>query len=106
MFETIWNSKTTTIPGPQDEIKEGWGLPRSLEELIRSIPGPTFSVNQSPPRSHSIGEEEEIAGSKGNQVILVFFIGGVTFAEISALRFLASRSEGMYLFIFCSSIGG
>jgi hypothetical protein len=28
------------------------------------------------------------------QVVLVFFIGGVSYAEIAALRYLASRDEG------------
>lgn len=28
------------------------------------------------------------------QLVLVFFIGGCTYAEIAALRFLASREEG------------
>lgn len=31
------------------------------------------------------------------QVVLVFFLGGCTFAEISALRFLAGRDEGTYI---------
>ena len=37
------------------------------------------------------------------QVVLVFFLGGCTFAEISALRFLAGRDEGtciMTVFLF------
>ena len=37
------------------------------------------------------------------QVVLVFFLGGCTFAEISALRYLAGRDEGtciMTVFLF------
>ena len=37
------------------------------------------------------------------QLVLVFFIGGCTYAEISALRFLAQREDGMCL-CACASI--
>ena len=29
------------------------------------------------------------------RIVLVFFLGGVTYAEISALRFLSQREDGM-----------
>lgn len=41
------------------------------------------------------------------QVILVFFLGGCTFAEISALRYLAGRDEGtciMTMFLLINDV--
>jgi hypothetical protein len=35
---------------------------------------------------------------------LVFFVGGVTFAEISALRFLSSRMDGRDIIVGATSI--
>lgn len=32
--------------------------------------------------------------------VLVFFIGGVTYAEISALRFLSSKDESMIVYFY------
>jgi len=45
----------------------------------------------------SIGEQK---------VTLVFFLGGVTFAEVSALRFLAHVEDGndRFLYQFCRNI--
>eukprot|EP01006_Ploeotia_vitrea_P019581 TRINITY_DN51791_c0_g1_i1.p1 TRINITY_DN51791_c0_g1~~TRINITY_DN51791_c0_g1_i1.p1 ORF type:complete len:631 (-),score=70.58 TRINITY_DN51791_c0_g1_i1:50-1711(-) len=54
----------------------GW---RATEGLINSLPGPMCELTQ--------GQSSE--GMSGNvRVVLIFFIGGCTFAEISALRFL------------------
>ncbi|EFJ51049.1 hypothetical protein VOLCADRAFT_103690 [Volvox carteri f. nagariensis] len=39
------------------------------------------------------------AGAQHAETVLVVFIGGVTFAEISALRFLSSRPEWPYKFL-------
>jgi len=101
MFETIWQHKPgPSVAVPQDELREGWGLPRNVEELVRSMAGPTFHCFQSPTQATSYGDEGEAVAAKGNQVILVFFIGGVTYAEIAALRFLASKAEGTEHYIW------
>jgi uncharacterized protein YegL len=43
--------------------------------------------------SHGIIEEEKKKGQKSKNVVLVVFIGGVTFAEISALRQITEKQE-------------
>lgn len=66
----------------------GW---RSIEEVFRLLPGSLMSpVKQSPSRKKWLSSP----GGKDTIVTLVFFIGGVTYAEISALRFLGDLESG------------
>lgn len=48
-------------------------------------------VDQAPGEKAELVTEAEVAG--GTRIVVVFVIGGVTHAEISALRFVASRSS-------------
>ena len=53
-----------------------------IEALSRSIPSDET-------------EDQGRPGGQGHKVTLVFFIGGVTFAEVSAFRFLSHLDDGM-----------
>lgn len=44
----------------------------------------------------SIDSKHSSASDSGAKVILVFFLGGCTFAEISALRFLSQKQDCKY----------
>ncbi|KAM3937062.1 uncharacterized protein RB166_003442 isoform 2-T2 [Leptodactylus fuscus] len=67
-------------------VRPGW---RSIEEVLKLLPGPQFEERQSLPaglmKKRQQGE---------NKVMLIFFLGGVTFAEIAALRFLSQLEDG------------
>eukprot|EP00054_Salpingoeca_dolichothecata_P011070 m.61555 g.61555 ORF g.61555 m.61555 type:complete len:360 (-) comp19285_c0_seq3:221-1300(-) len=67
------------------------GSTRSMEEVFKLIPGPTFEKQQKlPPGLKPKGFSD---GKSGRQpVTLVFFVGGCTFAEIAAIRFLKQQS--------------
>eukprot|EP00027_Filamoeba_sp_ATCC50430_P001749 CAMPEP_0168556906 /NCGR_PEP_ID=MMETSP0413-20121227/9136_1 /TAXON_ID=136452 /ORGANISM="Filamoeba nolandi, Strain NC-AS-23-1" /LENGTH=618 /DNA_ID=CAMNT_0008587891 /DNA_START=132 /DNA_END=1984 /DNA_ORIENTATION=+ len=66
----------------------GW---RAREEIIKIIPGPTVEEIQMLPG----GIHERAPTTGKNAVTLVFFIGGVTFTELSAIRWL-TQQEGAY----------
>ncbi|ELW65502.1 Vacuolar protein sorting-associated protein 33A, partial [Tupaia chinensis] len=59
---------------------------RSIEEVLRILPGPHFEERQPLPTG--------LQKKRENRVTLVFFLGGVTFAEIAALRFLSQLEDG------------
>ncbi|XP_067911139.1 vacuolar protein sorting-associated protein 33A isoform X2 [Heterodontus francisci] len=66
--------------------RPGW---RSIEEVLKMLPGPHFDERQQLPSGlHKKRQQGE------NRVTLVFFLGGVTYAEIAALRFLSQMEEG------------
>ncbi|XP_040842996.1 vacuolar protein sorting-associated protein 33A isoform X3 [Ochotona curzoniae] len=66
--------------------RPGW---RSIEEVLRMLPGPHFEERQPLPTGL---QKKRQPGE--NRVTLVFFLGGVTFAEIAALRFLSQLEDG------------
>lgn len=81
----------------------GW---QSLQDVLAILPGPTFEDYQSNSGGSTFGSTiggttvrrrgsltSEISQSDMPRVILVFFLGGCTFAEISALRFLAQEDQ-------------
>lgn len=82
----------------QHAIRSGW---RSVEEILRLLPGPHsetkrsgFASNESFDNLPGASTNMSKMGDGRRSLVLVVFIGGVTFAEISALRFLSAQ-EGM-----------
>ncbi|KAL6545362.1 Vacuolar protein-sorting-associated protein 33 [Orobanche gracilis] len=84
----------------QHAIRSGW---RPIEEILRLLPGPHSEIKRGGftsipsydtlPGTGSLNSLEKPADGR-RTLVLIVFIGGVTFAEISALRFLSSQ-EGM-----------
>lgn len=73
-----------------DSLREGWGLPRQLENAVVATPGPTFHVQQSF-TSSTAAPLDDFDGVPKPDVTLIVFIGGITFAEVSAIRFLEQK---------------
>uniref|UniRef100_A0A674CQ49 VPS33A core subunit of CORVET and HOPS complexes n=1 Tax=Salmo trutta TaxID=8032 RepID=A0A674CQ49_SALTR len=66
--------------------RPGW---RSIEEVLKMLPGPHFEERQQLPAGlHKKRQQGE------SRTTLVFFLGGVTYAEIAALRFLSQMEDG------------
>ncbi|KAL8090386.1 vacuolar protein-sorting-associated protein 33 homolog isoform X2 [Apium graveolens] len=79
-------------------IRHGW---RPIKQLLKLLPGPHSETKRSGFASNTSFDSLPGAAYSTNKVgdgrrslALVVFIGGVTYAEISALRFLSSQ-EGM-----------
>lgn len=83
----------------------GW---QSLNDILQVISGPTFEEYQSTAQtSLPIGRRgsfsSEISQSDSPKVILVFFLGGCTYAEISALRFLSHQEDNNVEFVIATT---
>lgn len=83
----------------------GW---QSLGDIISSLPGPAFEDYQSTGQSSGLtvrrgSFSSEISQSDTPKVILVFFLGGCTYAEISALRFLARQEDNNVEFVIATT---
>ncbi|XP_016188720.1 vacuolar protein-sorting-associated protein 33 homolog isoform X2 [Arachis ipaensis] len=79
----------------QHAIRSGW---RPVEEILKLLPGPHLETKRgafsnSPSFDSLSGVSTGIAKVPDGRraLVLVVFVGGVTFAEISALRFLCSQ---------------
>ncbi|KAL1461047.1 hypothetical protein WDU94_012979 [Cyamophila willieti] len=60
------------------------------QDLLALLSGPVLEESQPLPQSH---RTSNASTTENTQVVLVFFVGGCTFAEISALRFLSQQEE-------------
>uniref|UniRef100_F6VM60 Vacuolar protein sorting-associated protein 33B n=2 Tax=Ciona intestinalis TaxID=7719 RepID=F6VM60_CIOIN len=76
--------------------RQGWG---GLEDVLRHLPGTNFEKIEA--RSAKGGKST--VGSAASKVVLVYFIGGVTYSEIAALRFLG-RQKGYRIIIATTAI--
>lgn len=69
---------------------QGW---HGFDEAVKHVRGDTFYQTQ-------MGEDKAVkarallSGSSNRQTVFVVFVGGITFAEIAALRFIAKQEEG------------
>ncbi|XP_076749374.1 vacuolar protein sorting-associated protein 33A isoform X1 [Xylocopa sonorina] len=80
----------------------GW---QSLNDVMGLLPGPTITSpsynGRSAGRRNSITSED--SNSEPPKLVMVFFIGGCTFAEISALRFLSQQEDLNVEFVVCTT---
>jgi len=68
------------------ELANNW---RQMVDVLNLLPGPNFEQEQQLPDGVL-----QVGGATGtNKVTLVFFIGGVTFTEIAAIRWLSQQDE-------------
>ncbi|KAI4972308.1 hypothetical protein ZWY2020_003233 [Hordeum vulgare] len=78
-------------------VRSGW---RSIEEVLKLLPGPHLDLKRGVSAISGSAEllphraQQNADGVGRRSVVLVVFVGGVTFAEIATLRFLGAQ-EGM-----------
>ncbi|GJQ85374.1 car [Trypoxylus dichotomus] len=72
----------------------GW---KQLQDYLGLLPGPT--LDETPP----ISQDNIYNNNDSPKVVLVFFIGGCTFAEISALRFLSKQEDSNVEFVIATT---
>ena len=77
-------------PLPLTPSSTGW---QGFEDILKSAKGPTFSIAQKAGDEKAAKARTQLAGTSGSKTIFVFFLGGVTFAEIAALRFVRKQME-------------
>jgi len=73
----------------QSAFKTGWRS-KEKDEVLKLLPGPIVEETQ------RLAAKDSGARLRDNTVTLVFFIGGVTFTEIAALKWLSKEDEQTY----------
>ncbi|XP_064612161.1 vacuolar protein sorting-associated protein 33A-like [Liolophura sinensis] len=74
--------------------RPGW---RSITEVLNLLPGPTIEEVQQIPvalRKRRSSITSSHSSTSEQKITLVYFLGGVTFAEIAAFRFLSLQDDG------------
>lgn len=77
-----------------------------IQDLLISLPGPTIDEHQTlqyrMTRRNSASSENS-SSIENSRVILVFFIGGCTYNEISALRTISQQEESNVEFVILTT---
>ncbi len=84
----------------------GW---RGIRDVLDLLPGPTLEEAQMlPPSLRRRGVDDGASSGDRPRTTLVVFVGGCTYAEISALRFLSQLEEANteYLVATTSVVNG
>lgn len=94
---TKGSGNAATAAGLVSSGAQGW---RGFEDAVKHVRGPTFDESQR-------GEDKAakaralLTPTSEKKLVFVVFVGGITFTEIAALRFIAKNEEGKYrLFSF------
>lgn len=85
--------------GGSTAAAHGW---HGFEDALKSVRGETFNRVQK-------GEEQAskarhmLSGAGAGKTVVVMFLGGISFTEIAALRFVAQREEGVRRLLVCTT---
>ncbi|KAK5088472.1 Vacuolar protein-sorting-associated protein 33 [Lithohypha guttulata] len=72
-------------PLPLTPSSTGWA---GFEDILKSAKGPTFNIVQKPSDEKASKAKTALAGNAGWKYVFVMFLGGITCAEVAALRFI------------------
>lgn len=62
-----------------------------FEDILKSAKGPTFNVVQKPSDEKASKAKTALSSTGGWKTVFVMFLGGITFTEIAALRFVSKK---------------
>lgn len=103
----LHNLANTPKPGSTNSAPSGAGW-KGYEDVLSRIRGATVDVTQKGSDADASAARKTLRGNKeGPKTTVVFFLGGVTFAEIAALRFVSQQigeATGRRLVIGTTSI--
>ncbi|KAJ5773877.1 hypothetical protein N7457_008773 [Penicillium paradoxum] len=85
------NTASTTSPG--------W---LGFEDVVKSARGATFSLVQKGD-DKAVRARQTLSGNSATKTVYVFFLGGITFTEIAALRFIAAQEAPRRKIIICTT---
>ncbi|PHZ11395.1 vacuolar protein sorting-associated protein 33A [Rhizopus microsporus ATCC 52813] len=89
------------------ETTSGW---RGAEDILRLLPGQSFDLKQTVeygPETNAAMARAKRHGLQHGKTTIIFFLGGCTHTEVSAIRFLAQHDEGRdYLVATTQMING
>lgn len=84
---------------PASATSPGW---LGFEDVVKSVRGATFSIVQKGD-AKAVRARQTLSGSSDTKTVYVFFLGGITFTEIAALRFIAAQESPRRKVVICTS---
>ncbi|KAK1781887.1 Sec1-like protein [Copromyces sp. CBS 386.78] len=89
----------TNTAGPAAGGAQGW---RGFDDAVKHARGPTFDEVQKG-EDKAVKARALLSGNDGQKTVFVVFVGGISFSEIAALRFIAKKEEGRRKIVICTT---
>jgi len=89
------NNAAVATGGPS----QGW---RGFDDAVKHVRGQTFDEVQKG-EDKAVKARSLLSGSGDKKTVFVVFLGGITFTEIAALRFIAKKEEARKQIIICTT---
>ena len=77
----------------------GW---QGFEDALKNVKGETFNKVQKG-NEQAVKARHILSGTGTKKTVVVMFLGGITFTEIAALRFMAKQEEGKRNILICTT---
>ncbi|KAI5867055.1 vacuolar protein sorting 33A-like protein [Durotheca rogersii] len=78
---------------------QGW---RGFDEAVKHVRGQTFDELQKG-EDKAVKARALLSGGGDKKTVFVVFVGGITFTEIAALRFITKKEEGRRNIVICTT---
>jgi len=75
-------------PLPLTPSSTGWA---GFEDILKSAKGPTFNIAQKATDEKAAKAKSALVGTGGWKTVFIMFVGGITFTEVAALRFIGRK---------------
>ena len=95
----IRGGSSSTTPSPASIASPGW---LGFEDLVKNARGATFSIVQKGD-DKAVRARQTLSGNNATKTVYVFFLGGITFTEIAALRFIAAQEAPRRRIVICTT---
>jgi hypothetical protein len=97
-------SLTRGVPANAAAAVAGHPVPGWLgfEEVVKSARGATINIVQKGDEK-ATQAKKTLSGSGGIKTVFVFYLGGITFTEIAALRFIAKQEATRRRIVICTT---
>ena len=78
----------------------GWS---GFEDVLKNVKGETFTKAQKGDSDQAMKARHMLTGQGGKKTVIVMFLGGITYTEIAALRFVAKQEEERRRILICTT---
>ncbi|KAF4232016.1 hypothetical protein CNMCM8980_010593 [Aspergillus fumigatiaffinis] len=99
IFSLVKGGAASATSTPASTASPGW---LGFEDVVKSARGATFSIVQKGD-DKAVRARQTLSGNNATKTVYVFLLGGATFTEIAALRFIAAQEAPRRRIVICTT---
>ncbi|GIJ89026.1 hypothetical protein Asppvi_007954 [Aspergillus pseudoviridinutans] len=99
IFSLVKGGSVSATSTPASTASPGW---LGFEDVVKSARGATFSIVQKGD-DKAVRARQTLSGNNSTKTVYVFLLGGATFTEIAALRFIAAQEAPRRRIVICTT---